>query len=75
MFSQGIDGKFPRLVQAESILLAHAVGMELNCIRLPDEAVHIYGFDGEDTGVLALCDVPNWCCEQPQMPYLNLGGR
>jgi hypothetical protein len=28
--------------------------MELNHIYFPDDAVHIYGFDGEDTGVLEL---------------------
>jgi hypothetical protein len=38
--------------ERETILPVHIVGMELNLNRLPDDAIHVPGFGGEDGGDL-----------------------
>jgi hypothetical protein len=49
---QGVDERFPWLAETEAILPVHIVGMELNLNRLPDDAILVPGFGGEDGGVL-----------------------
>jgi hypothetical protein len=50
---QGVDERFPLLAETEAILPVHIVGMELNLNRLPDDAIPVPGFGGEDGGVLS----------------------
>jgi hypothetical protein len=40
------------LAETEAILPVRIVGMELNLNRLPDDAIPVPGFGGEDGGVL-----------------------
>jgi hypothetical protein len=51
---QGADERLPRLAETEAILPVHIVGMKLNLNRLPDDAIHVPGFGGEDGGVVWL---------------------
>jgi hypothetical protein len=48
MIFQGADKRFPSLAQIEAILPIRIVGMELILSHLPDDAIHVSGFGGED---------------------------
>jgi hypothetical protein len=53
-FLEGADERRPCLAEANTNLSVHAVGMELNLNGLPNDAVHVSGFIGEDGGFVEL---------------------
>jgi hypothetical protein len=53
-FLEGADERLPRLAEAKVTLSVHIVGMELNLNSLPNDAIHVSGFSGEDGGLVKL---------------------
>jgi hypothetical protein len=48
------DKRLPRFTETEATLSVEIVGMEFNLNGLPDNAVHISGFRGEDGRIAEL---------------------
>jgi hypothetical protein len=53
-FLEGADERLPCLAEAKTNLSVHVVGMELKLNGLPNDAVHVSGFIGEDGGFVEL---------------------
>jgi hypothetical protein len=53
-FLEGADERLQCLAQTKTHLSVHIVGIELNLSGLPNDAIHISGFCGEDGGVMKL---------------------
>jgi hypothetical protein len=56
-FLEGADERLPFLAEAKTNLSVHTVGMELNINGLPNDAVHLSCFSGEDGGFAELIAV------------------
>jgi hypothetical protein len=51
---QGADNRLPRFTETEATLSVDIVGVEFNLSGLPENAVHISGFRGEDGTIVEL---------------------
>jgi hypothetical protein len=54
MFSRFLEGADERLAESTTSLSVHIVGMELSLTGLPNEAIHVSDFSGEDGGNVKL---------------------
>jgi hypothetical protein len=56
-FLEGADERLPCLAKRKTNLSVHIVGMVLNLNGLPNDAIHVSGFSGEDGGFVKLSAV------------------
>jgi hypothetical protein len=61
-FLDGADERLPCLTEAKTNLSVHVVGMELNLNGLPNDVVHVSGFNGEDGGFVEPNAVSQFNC-------------